>query len=300
MVPLPDSPTDDLQLADWLEVVALLSEDLNASRGDLESVLNRASVLDPEDAEAVDRKVLDVFSELELRATAAGSGYPFSVEGPVLQATSNWKNCSSYVFCLFVSYFRWKRPTGSPYYPARLFEALSAEAARQWLGGQAVRFGSPRAPEELPKSFAKALDCVCKELIREGGGFKKRPHAVHWSKDYGLDVVAWRDWPDALSGKLILFGACASGEDWQDKTRDLVLGDFFALQMNESPESRVIPAFFVPRRVPQTRWRQTSIEAGIIFDRCRIAAMAPQLPTVGSHGDGYAWIEMILAAQGAS
>jgi hypothetical protein len=300
MLPLPESPTDHLQLADWLEVAALLSGDLNGSRGDLESALGLASVFDPDGAEAVDGKVLDVFSELELRATAAGSGYPFSVEGPVLQATSSWKNCSSYVFCLFLSYFRWKRPPGSPYYPVRLFEALSAQAARQWVGGQAVRFGSPRAAEELPKGFAKALDRVCNELIREGGGFKKRPDAVHWSKDYGLDVIAWRDWPDALSGKLILFGACASGQDWQDKTHDLVLDSFFALQMNEPPQSRVVPAFFVPHRVPHGRWRQTTVEAGIIFDRCRIASLAPSLPSTVAHGDGWAWIEMILAAQGAS
>jgi hypothetical protein len=297
MLPLPDSPTDHLQLADWLEVGALLSEDLNGSRGDLESALGRASVLDPGGAEAVDGKVLDVFSELESRAAAAGSGYPFSVEGPVLQATSNWKNCSSYIFCLLLSYFRWKRSSGSPYYPARLFEALCAQAARQWVGGQAVRFGSPRASEELPKGFAKALDRVCNELIQEGGG--KGSHGLHWSKDCGLDVVAWRDWPDALSGKLILFGACASGHDWQDKTNDLILTSFFALQMNEPPESPVIRAFFVPHRIPRWRWRQTTVEAGIIFDRCRIAALVPQLPTTTCHGDGYCWIEMILADQSA-
>jgi hypothetical protein len=300
MPPLPDSPTDDLQLADWLELVALLSDDLNGSSGDLERALGRASVLDLDGAEAVDGKVVDVFSELERRALAAGPGYPFLVEGPVLQALPNWHDHSSYVFCLFLSYFRWQRPPGSPYFPPRLFEALCAEAARQWVGGQAVRFGSPRLPTDLPRGFAKALDLLCQKLIREGGGFKKQPDRVDWTKDYGLDVVAWRDWPDGLPGKLVLFGACASGQDWQDKTDDLRLDNFLKLRMIEYPESPIVPAFFVPHRVPQSRWRDTTVQAGIIFDRCRIANLAPKLPSVGAHGDGCAWTEMILAAQGSS
>lgn len=300
MLPLPDSPTDDLQLADWLEAFTLLSDDRNGSSGDLERALGRASVLDLDGAEAVDRKVVDVFSELERRALAAGPGYPFLVEGPVLQALPNWHDYSSYVFCLCLSCFRWQRPPRSPHFPPRLFEALCAEAARQWVGGQGVRFGSPRVPAELPKSFAKALDVVCQKLVREGGGFKKGPAGLHWWKDYGLDVVAWRDWPDGLSGKLVLFGACASGRDWQDKTNDLRLDNFYDLHMVEHPESQIIRAFFVPHRLPSNRWRTTTVEAGIIFDRCRIASLAPKLPSVDAHGDGYAWTEMILAAQGAS
>jgi hypothetical protein len=300
MPALPDSPTDPLQLADWLEVLALVSEDLNSSTGDLQSALSRGSVLDGEGAETLDGKMLEVFSELESRETAAGSGYPFSVMGSVLQARSSWADCSSYVFCLCLSYFRWQRPPASPYFPPRLFEALCAEAARRWVGGEGVRFGSPRVPTDLPRSFAKALDDVCQKLIREGGGFKKQPHRVHWLKDCGLDVVAWRDWPDRLSGKLLLLGACASGQDWQDKTHDLILDDFYRLRMTEPPDSPVVRAFFVPHRVPQSRWRETTVEAGIIFDRCRIASLAPKLPSVGAHGDGCAWTEMILAAQGSS
>jgi hypothetical protein len=123
---------------------------------------------------------------------------------------------------------------------------------------------------------------------------------VHWSGDYGLDLVAWRDWPDGLSGKIILFGACASGQDWEDKTDDLNLEDFFKLRMMDYPESPVMPAFFVPHRVPPSRWRETTVEAGIIFDRCRIASLAPKLPSGGAHGDGCAWIEAILAAQESS
>lgn len=300
MLPLPDSPTDHLKLADWLEAFALLSDDLNGSSGDLERVLGRASVLESEGADALERKVGDVFLELETRAIAAGPGYPFLVEGSVLQALPDWKDRSSYVFCLCLSYFPWQRPPRSPHFPPRLFEALCAEAARQWVGGEGVRFGSPRVPTDLPKSFAKALDAVCQKLIREGGGFKKQPHRVHGLKDCGLDVVAWRDWPDRLSGKLLLLGACASGKDWQDKTHDLILDDFYSLRMTEPPESPVVRAFFVPHRVPQSRWKETTVEAGVIFDRCRIASLAPKLPSVGAHGDGCAWTEMILAAQGST
>ena len=294
MLPLPDPPVDHIKLADWLEIVALLSQDLNSSRGDLERVLERGSILESEGDEAIDSKILDVFAELELRAIAAGPGYPFIVEVPVLQARVEWKEFSSYAFCLCLSYEPWERASGSEYYPARLFEALSTEAARQWVGGQAVRFGSPRVPDDLPRSFAKALDALCQKHMREGGGFK--PHAVDWSKDYGLDIVAWRDWADELTGKLLLFGTCASGKNWDEKTDDLILRNFFDLRMSEPPESPVVRAFFVPHRIHGIRWRQSTVEAGVIFDRCRIASLAPKLPSVDVHGDGDAWIDMRLAA----
>ena len=64
MLELPDDPTNPLKLADWLELTAMLSGDGNASRGDLERVLRRASLYETSDDYLIERKALEVFYEL--------------------------------------------------------------------------------------------------------------------------------------------------------------------------------------------------------------------------------------------
>lgn len=299
MLPLPSAPTDSIRLADWLELHALASPDRNVSRGDLERVLIQASIFDAQGLQALEQKLLEVFAELEQRATAAGPAYPFSVEGPVLQARRSWLARSSYVFCLCLSYFGWAHVAGEDVYPRRMFEALCRHAAGEYLHGSAVRFGSPRTPPEMPRSFREAVDALCQAHVREGDGFRGQSYG--WRKDYGLDVVAWRDCRDRLPGKLLLFGACASGADWEDKIYELRPDEFCQQWMVQVPVSPFIKAFFVPHRIEARRWETTSRLAGIVFDRCRISGLSPRLPNMGDFGDGLAWARsMVLRARAAA
>jgi hypothetical protein len=284
--------TDEIRLADWLELLALSSADLNSSAGDLASVLTASSILDPDGSDAVESKVVDVFTELEARAIASGTGYPFEVVGDTLQARDDWADHSAYVFCLCLSYLRWRRPRRSPYFPERIFEFLCTEAARMCLNGSSVRFGSPRVSSHIAASFAKAIDELSYRHLREGAGFKNDEPAL-WQKDYGLDVVAWRDWPDRQPGKLVLFGNCASGWDWEDKLHELNPDKFRNRWMN-GPDSPIIKALFVPHRVRPDRWRGTVADAGVLFERCRIANLTTALPVENNFGDGLAWIAMVI------
>jgi hypothetical protein len=281
--------TDPIQLADWMEIFSLMSGDRNSSGGDLASVLTVTSLMDPERSDAIDAKVADVFTELEARALAAGSGYPFLVEHGYLEAREDWPEFSAYVFCLLLSHLRWTRPKGSAFFPQRMFESLCVEVARQWINGQGIRFGAPRRKEEMPPSFAKAIDVLCLDHLREGKGFKHE-ETPEWRGDYGVDIVAWRDWPDQLPGKLVLFGNCASGDDWDSKRTEL-LPELLQKRWMNGPDSPVIRAFFVPHRIAAKEWRATVQEAGILFDRCRIASVVRSLPKENHHGDGLIWIK---------
>lgn len=293
MVPLPHALKDVIRLADWLELYALSCADRNSSDGDLERVLSRSSVFEADDRERLEETVARVFSELSLRATAAGTAYPFSVEGSVLQARRNWRTRSSYLFCLCLSYFGDRRTPAQPIYPRRMFESLCRDVASKLIQGNGVRFGSPRARTEIPTSFVRAVDELCLRRIGEGQGFQKG-QKVHWAKDYGLDVVAWRDAPDVLPGKLLVFGACASGNDWEGKLNDLQPQNFCAEYMQRLPVSPIIRTFFIPHRVDQTDWLHKSRAGGIIFDRCRISLFAPRLPATADHGDPLAWTRSML------
>ena len=293
MLQLPESPTDEIELADWLELTALVSPDLNSHRSDLYSALNQGSLFDEQGEEVLEAKILDTFDELETRVRSTGAAYPFAIEGGLVQAYSNWRDLSSYVFSLCLSYVRWEQRRGMRTFPARIFEALCTQAAAAWIGGHAVRFGSPRQPPEMPRGFVSAINELSKKHLCEGNGIKKEER-VDWTKDYGLDVVAWRYWPDDLAGKLIVFGACASGRDWDEKVRDLDIETFWNQWIEGDMLSPIIRAFFIPHRIPSRRWKRTTREAGIVFDRCRIASLSEQLPSDNPHGDGLAWIDSVL------
>ena len=123
-----------------------------------------------------------------------------------------------------------------------------------------------------------------------------RPQRTFDYKDYGVDVVAWRDHADGRPGKLLLLGGCATGIDWESKLDELRPDTFFEQWMIETPPSRALKAFFVPFRLGSDRWDIHSRRAGILFDRCRIASVCAQLPVEQRHGDVRSWLAASLSA----
>jgi hypothetical protein len=110
---------------------------------------------------------------------------------------------------------------------------------------------------------------LCTEL-GEGGGCREirgrsRP------ADAKLDVVAWRDFRDRREGKLIGFGQCAAGADWKEKLSELDHQAFRKKWFREDLAVDPVRLFFLPRRLGRMDWRHTSIDGGILFDRCRIS-----------------------------
>jgi len=272
MLPLPDEPTDRIRLADWLELCALGSPDGNASSGDLETALKRGSLLDEYGSEAIQQTAMEVFDELEERAKAAQIAYPFTINAPMIQVRDVWNEHPAYVFCLCLSYFGHKHKKGSRDEPRRWFEHLSRDAAQHYLGGEALRFGSPRLQAELPKSFKSAIGEVCRRL-KEGEGY--RAGGLPQRKDDELDIIAWKPFPDELPGKLILFGNCASERDWEgSKKTQLSPEPFYSDWMIDPPKCQIIKSLFIPHRVERLRFIPLLKRAGIIFDRCRIAHWA--------------------------
>lgn len=283
MLKLPDDPTSPIRLADWLELTAILSSDGNASRGDLERVLQRASLSEMRDDMAVERKLLEVFEEIEQRSKAAASAYPFEIDYGTLQIRSTWHEFPAYAFCLCLSYFGSRNTQ-----PRKLFELVSGAAAKAFVHGNAVDFGSPRYA--LPTAFPEAVSQLC-ALIGEGDRYSGVP--ALGQKDAKLDLVAWRDFPDRNPSKLLMLGQCASGWDWEGKIRELNPRAFFANWTHETPASPLVSSLFIPHRVERRKWKSIAQNSdGIVFDRCRIAYLA--------HGANFdfgsciGWVEELL------
>lgn len=269
----------------------MISPDQNSSRGDLESALTVPGLLQPEELEV---KLLEVFQELEYRVDSARESYPFEVVGARVHTKDRpWEDYSAYLFCLCLSYFHTTHRLVRTW-PDRIFEALCTEVARRYIGGDAVRFGFPRVASEIEGGFRAAVDTLSKNHILEGDGFKLGS-SYHWSKDDNLDVVAWRHENDRLPGKLLLFGACATGRNWETKVGELRPDVWISTWLVSPVYSPVIKAFFIPHRIDRRRWALHARFAGIIFDRCRIAAWVSQIPHGSIHGNAIDWAMSTLS-----
>lgn len=272
-----------------MELSTLLSRDRNTSKGDLERVLRRSGALDNQGSDAVDNKCLEVFSELEARAIAAAQGYPFKVKGGLLTRRAEPADYPVYVFCLCLSFFKWTQSKGQRVFPRRLFEALSAVAAKIYLKGESVLFASPR--RELPPRFTTAVDAVCAR-IGEGGGY--RAQGTPAVKDDGVDVIAWKAFADGRASKLLLFGQCASGQELRLKRSELQASVFCQQWMLYSPISPLIHALFIPHCVAEGAWEALGRRSGVIFDRPRLTRLLHRTRLLPREEEYVSWSRTML------
>lgn len=276
-------------LADWLELNALAER--QCSFGDLNTALHAEGDTDDKVQEVLGA----VQTEIVFRQVSIGRGYPFRNADGSLTARPRAALGSSYAHSLLLSYFGPKHDAlkRDDVFPDRMFEVVCREAARALVNGDrtsgtAIRFGAPRTVGELPKSFIKAIDELC-QLIGEGGGFNAYEELnASWRGDRGLDIVAWRD-IDSRPGRLLLFGACASGKNWRSKLDELSV-DFSQDWMKSGPKPPPLRAFFTTHVIEESEWRNVARRAGLLIDRPRIASLVPRLPTTAPHGDAREWI----------
>jgi len=285
-------------LADWMELWALTNSRGIATDSDLAGIAHATEDYTPSDIiEAdVEREAVfdEVFGEIERRLNAAASAYPFVLDsrGTTLRVSGQEFSDAQivYTFCLLVSEYR--RAQLLPQFVFRahtaavedLFQVCSTVAAAGLVGGAAVSFGFPRPDGS---GFLSALERTYVQRMREGETERvARPGVSSQTKDGGIDVIAWRQFPDALPGKLYLLGQCASGAQYPEKGvrsyLDSFHGDWFTCQ----PGSKAIEAVFVPfvldhdlavRRGESRsearfgRYLSLARRLGVLVDRCRLA-----------------------------
>lgn len=285
--------TDRLKLADWLEFLALVSPDGNASFIDLERAVRREGIAGLDDDEAVEEVIQEVANEIDQRALSAQEAYPFQVESRSILLKGSKDRFVPYVFCLCISALKSDKELDKNPYPRRMFERLSCVAARNYIKGEVVRFGSPRDQKDMPKEFSRAVDELCKR-IGEGLGFRAKK--AFSQKDDAIDIVAWRDFPDRTEGKIMLLGNCASGHDWGSKLDEMQPQLFCEEWMLEVPVSMrsSVRAFFIPRRIERSQWKHISRRAGMVFDRCRIAHCIPLDEEFKDKSALLEWVDSVL------
>ncbi len=233
-------------------------------------------------------------TEIEYRSRQARGEYPFRLQGSSLnlRGRSSALGASTYEFCLMLSAISWEDKRVRGYFPERMFEEVSCQAAETYLGGKSLRFGWPRKGSGIQANFGKAVATLCRR-IGEGDGYRDC-NATGYEKDEGLDVVAWGPIDDR-PGKLVIFGACATGRNWESKLNELQPRYFCDTYIEGPITPDPARAFFTPQVVPLQRWRRYTANAGILFDRCRLSRLVPQLPDSVLHGDAREWMRLTIA-----
>ena len=304
----PLASGDSTTQADWLELKALASLDGNSSFQDLVAELRRGgstdAIQDSMDAlvdtrgETSERLADAVFSELEERALAAGDGYPFAVGDQAIQLGSNAPSTgSTYVFLLLLSWFGVSAGAGTRVRPERDFEDISHAAAMSYFGCNehdgSYLFAFPRRTKAT--GFPAAVDELARRL-GEGGGAKPVQPAAD-QKDAHLDLVVWHGFADKRPGQVIAFGQCAAGSNWTTKLSELPdTRSWCQAWMLQPPCVPAVRMFFVPHRLTREEWETRATIGGVLFERCRIAYHAPELPRA-VRTRGMRWSEAVLESR---
>ncbi len=283
-LPNPPSPQAGIhELADFAELLCWINGSTSAREivaylGQIDDNHTNAGCNDDEDENA---GVLDeVMNEIERRATACSSGYPFTLEmeGTVLKCSSLETEATQsivYLYLLLSTRLNMKdNRIHANIDGAYLLEALSAHVLKSYLGASRAKsfvFGTSNQG-----AFQDKVNDLCQALC-EGSGFRSLDNAPVQANDDKLDTVAWVPFADRLPGQLIVFGQCKTGTTWRDSTTQLQPENFIKKWMKEPVLVNPFRAFCVSEAADRARWKGNSVSAGILFDRCRLVEFSARI-----------------------
>lgn len=172
---------------------------------------------------------------------------------------------------------------------AASLERITAAAARNLCGPdtEAIRFAWPSEPGRPPE-FPDAIRWLAERMnVRIGNAY--RPP---YNKDGGVDVVAWRPFPDGRSGFPVVLVQCTLERDYVHKAGDVdrrVWSGWLALDVDPTT------ALAVPDVVASgEEWNQLAART-VILDRVRLSALIDDGVATRLLEPVFNWAEKVLA-----
>lgn len=277
------SPSDKAhELADYVELVAWRDGSMSAVA--LSRFLGRREDPDysvggvPEEDE-VDTVAEDAFVEIGRRHEACAGGYPFVLDdnGAIVRRQGHIGGEENarhtiYKYLLLATRLNMKDDRQHDGYDGtQLLEELAAESAMSYLGNrsESMVFGTAASASGFPGRVNE----LCSRMA-EGGGFVDHDNTASRQQDGKLDVVAWTPFSDRLPGQLIMFGQCKTGTHYNDQLAQLQPDAFCSKWLRTQPAATPARAFFLAEALPRSGWRDSAVDAGVLFDRCRIVDFA--------------------------
>jgi len=216
-----------------------------------------------------DTQISSALEIIRKRQNLLGDLYPFKIDEISLKKLPNLINYI-YIPLLFLSRQENVLPWQEQYpktIDVDIFEQITVLACKRFLGDQSnsVIFGWP-SKLGRPKEFPAAIEWIA-NLMHVQPGVAYRPPR---RKDGGVDVIAWRSFPDRKSGFPILLVQCTLQRDCLLKARDIDLRLWLRwLQLDLDP----IIVLAIPKTILRVQtWNEISINA-ILFDRLRLTTI---------------------------
>lgn len=250
------------QVADWLETL-LWGQPRNSVAVDW------ASKITDEQLGIAPAAINVGFVEMQRRQRTLGKHYPFQLDG-IAARVDRSTGAYPYISLLHLTPHS---PCRQLLYPTSstdmetAFESLVSSAAAGLFGpgGRGLRFGWP-SEIGRPREFPAAIDWLAKTVgLALGTGY--RPPA---RKDGGVDVVAWRGFPDGKSGIPLLLVQCTLQADIVSKASDVEVRVWSSwLKMDVDP----MTALAIPQTVARPLdWDQITVRT-LLLERIRLTEL---------------------------
>ena len=282
-------------VADWLELSCLLFDD------------DREGWTIPECADyLIDQRIYDdqdfcaeflesVFSELRVRQQLRGPAYPLQLGSTGrLLSTAPWTEAPALTFCLQLSllpyysgYTRWVN--GDYVEQGRLFEVVTEDAFSVWFPEwEVLRTGWSGGGGAV--SVLDLLDLIGRATV-EAVRAEAETFISTEEKDLGMDIAAVRMFADGRPSLPVIFGQCASGQNWRDKLPTPNASRWkLLLTLTHTP----LRAFSMPFRLQDGDYavRRGQFQ-GLLMDRFRLLPPVAESSwlTAEAQDDLCAWVE---------
>ena len=308
MIDPPLASDDPAVLADWLELVTILSAE---QVGHLSVVLDSADIA--EDAEIEDIAANDITRDLQAEAitenilsrrTALGpDAYPFemSASGQSVHVTPNRTyGHSTYLACLMISH-SWR--SGKLVPPASLsaeeltdartqFEVLTAVAAVGFASGPSFLLGTNRAGAQ---GLQDRIAHICNMLGEGRAREVLHPSAPAAANDDGVDVLAVDQEIDGPPHRTFWFCQSASGENYTNKPINNQIDGFLDIWFMERP-ANTNGALFFPAAVETIRAVYLTPRLGHLCHRLRMPHYAQKgFSMINENGELIHYVDDILS-----
>ncbi|HEV2891459.1 MAG TPA: hypothetical protein VGX28_13895 [Frankiaceae bacterium] len=257
------------QVADWIETSLLV-------RGTRQLGLDRLHRIALDEVGAGPAAVSLAIRVMSRRGAVLGDHYPFEVSDVAVRARPTAPEATYSGLLLMTPDSPARQVAGAdpPTGTILLFERIAVAAAIAMLGpsGRAVRFGWP-SDEGRPPEFAYAIEWLAGLMGIKPGSAYRPPRR----RDGGVDVVAWRPFPDGRSGFPVMLVQCTLQHDILPKAGDIDVRYWAGwLTLDADP----MVALAVPQTIPQgVVWDELALRS-LVLERVRLAGLAPVAPGV--------------------
>jgi len=197
-----------------------------------------------------------VISELIRRRSLYGETSPFDVKGQDITPKVKWKDRPELAMCLIFSLYGVQKERGKND-GTKLFERLSSEAIKLYLGGKSEVIGFPNQ-----MNLEQQIHHICKRTCENVGHKSPKPT----DKDKGVDIIAWKSHGDKRPNQIVLLLQCGAGANFSKKKPVCIKTWHDFVHWSARP----IEGITIPQIISAEEFDDITDSYNLVFDRVRI------------------------------